>query len=182
MSEAVPVYLVGSPNGRLGSVATALGEAAEVIASDTDVPSLSDRTPGVAVFDADETDARSLVAVLSTLPADQWTVAVVEDGDPPCLRTVSLGARDGMDVVLRHTADPESEPGCLLGLERALMDMARVRHDLNNPLTAAMAEAQLLLMDAPEGGNRESLEAILQQLRRMRDMLTSSRYLRPRKD
>jgi signal transduction histidine kinase len=182
MSAIVPVYLVGSPDGRLAAVAAAFGGAAEVISAVGGGVALRDRPPGVAVLDAGETAPSGLVEILTTLSPEHWTVAVVTDDDPPCVRTLSLGARDGLEDVVRHAADPASAPGCLLDLDRALSEMSRARHDLNNPLTAAMAEAQLLLMDAPEGEDRESLEAILQQLRRMRDMLISSRYLRPRRD
>lgn len=182
MSDSIPLYLVGSPDGRLASVATVLGDSARVLASDEEWAALGDRPPGVLVFDADAADAGLMLDALGALPAEHWTVAVVSGGDPPSVRTLSLGARDSLEDVRGYATDPASAPGCLLDLDRALAAMARVRHDLNNPLTAAMAEAQLLLMEAPEGEDRESLEAILQQLRRMRDMLSSSRYLRPRRD
>jgi len=182
MSDAVPVYLVGPPGGRLASVATVLTDAAESIAAEGSAAALAERRPGVVVLDAGEMRVEELVGILSTLPEGQWTVALVTDDDPPCLRTISLGARDTLGDVHRHTSNPASTPGCLLDLDRALAEMSRVRHDLNNPLTAAMAEAQLLLMDASGEEERESLESILQQLRRIRDMLVSSRHLRARSE
>ena len=47
---------------------------------------------------------------------------------------------------------------------------SRARHDINNPLTAATAETQLLLMDVEDGEVRTALEAIEEQLRRIRDL------------
>ncbi len=56
-------------------------------------------------------------------------------------------------------------------------DLARrLRHDLSNPLSALMAEVQLLLMN-PETFDEEtlsSLKQIEQLARRMRDILQSS--------
>ncbi|TVP42192.1 MAG: hypothetical protein EA350_17020 [Gemmatimonadales bacterium] len=60
----------------------------------------------------------------------------------------------------------ESAPG-VFSLRHATHEIARIRHDLNNPLTAAMAETQLLRMDSDD----EALEVIEVQLRRMRDLI-----------
>lgn len=53
----------------------------------------------------------------------------------------------------------------------------RLRHDLSNPLSAILAEAQLLLLNAdqldPETVN--SLKEIERLARRMRDMLQSTK-------
>lgn len=65
-------------------------------------------------------------------------------------------------------ATPEQE------LARILQGVARARHDINNPLTAALAETQLLLMDARDAQLRESLEVIESQLRRIRDIAQES--------
>ena len=51
--------------------------------------------------------------------------------------------------------------------------LSKLRHDLANPLSAIMAEAQLLLLRDPPL-DKETLEAIRsieEQSRRMRDML-----------
>lgn len=49
----------------------------------------------------------------------------------------------------------------------------RVRHDANNPITAALGHVQLLLEDpnVPEGDVRESLTIIESELRRLIDIL-----------
>jgi signal transduction histidine kinase len=184
MSDSVPVYLVGPPGGRLATVAATLAGSGEPIATEGGAAALvAERRPGIVVLEADTMRVGELVGILSALPEEQpWRVALVTDDDPPCLRTISLGARDTLGDVHRHASNPASTPGCLLDLDRALAEMSRLRHDLNNPLTAAMAETQLLLLDVSGDEQRESLESILQQLRRIRDMLASSRHLRPRRD
>ncbi|GBD31490.1 MAG: hypothetical protein KatS3mg081_1200 [Gemmatimonadales bacterium] len=56
----------------------------------------------------------------------------------------------------------------------------RLRHDLSNPLSALMAEVQLLLMN-PEAFDEEtlgSLKQIEQLARRMRDILQSTAELK----
>lgn len=49
----------------------------------------------------------------------------------------------------------------------------RVRHDANNPITAALGHVQLLLEDpaVPEGEIRESLVVIESELRRLIEIL-----------
>jgi signal transduction histidine kinase len=66
----------------------------------------------------------------------------------------------------------------VLELRHVLARVARGRHDLNNPLTSAMAETQLALMDAKDPEIRAGLETIEEQLRRMRDLIASLRSIR----
>jgi signal transduction histidine kinase len=49
----------------------------------------------------------------------------------------------------------------------------KLRHDLANPLSAVLAEAQLLLMREPpfDDETQQSLQTIEEQARRMRDLL-----------
>jgi signal transduction histidine kinase len=54
-----------------------------------------------------------------------------------------------------------------LGIHQILDRVRSVRHDINNPLAAALAETQLLLMDAGEGETRRALDAVQSQLRRI---------------
>ena len=181
MSERVPVYIVGRPDGRLATLSAALGGAVEVVRRE-DASSLGMRPPGLALIDVDGMGAEELLAVVAGLGGEAWTCAALTAVDPPRLRSLSLGPPDGLGEVAAHVADPGSVPAPLLSLDRALREISRMRHDLNNPLTAAMAEVQLLLMEAPDGEDRDALQTILQQLRRMRDMLAASRHLRPRRE
>lgn len=51
--------------------------------------------------------------------------------------------------------------------------LSKLRHDLANPLSAIMAEAQLLLLRDPplDKETLEAIKSIEEQSRRMRDML-----------
>lgn len=100
-------------------------------------------------------------------------------GEDLHLRPLSPGYEEPLGRLLARWNPEESGAGSLLELRDALGHVRRVRHDINNPLTAALAEVQLLLMDAEEGEARESLEVIQEQLRRIRDRVQELAELRP---
>jgi signal transduction histidine kinase len=83
-----------------------------------------------------------------------------------------------LESALPRIRGAEANSG-LLSFRALLRDLARIRHDINNPLTAAFAEIQLLLMDAePESETAEALSIVEAQLYRIRDLaaeLTSFR-------
>ena len=58
-------------------------------------------------------------------------------------------------------------------LTRFIELVRRVRHDANNPITAALGHVQLLLDDpaVPEGDVRESLRIVESELRRLTEIL-----------
>ncbi len=67
-----------------------------------------------------------------------------------------------------------------LSFRLALEEASRVRHDINNPLTAAMAEVQLLLMDLePDSEVGSAIRLIEDQLRRIRDLVAELPEHRP---
>jgi signal transduction histidine kinase len=75
-----------------------------------------------------------------------------------------------------------AQPGggdALLVLPEVVERVRVARHDINNPLAAALAEAQLLRMDAHEEDLVEALDAILEQLRRIKDLVASLHGVRP---
>jgi len=78
---------------------------------------------------------------------------------------------------MEANGDGEDRP-LILEFRRILDRISRARHDLNNPLTSALAETQLLLMDVTDPESREALETVQRQLRRMRDMIQELRPLR----
>lgn len=90
---------------------------------------------------------------------------------------VSLGWSTA-PAALARWADGDSAAE-LLELRHVLAHVARARHDLNNPLTSAMAETQLALMDVEQPDIRAGLETIQEQLRRIRDLVGGLRVLRP---
>lgn len=64
---------------------------------------------------------------------------------------------------------------------QAVADLVRrVRHDANNPLTAALGRVQLLLEDEdiPEGELREDLRVIESELQRLSGILARLRDVR----
>ena len=99
-----------------------------------------------------------------------------EDGSVSAL-PLSVGYLQSLDDVLSATRPDSVAPVLELGV--VLRHVARARHDINNPLTSALAETQLLLMDVEEGELRESLETIQRQIRRIRDLVAELSVLRP---
>lgn len=81
------------------------------------------------------------------------------------LRLVPLSV--GKPVPAEFVAERLHSAPAVFSLRHATHEIARIRHDLNNPLTAAMAETQLMRMDSDDQG----LEVIEAQLRRMRDLI-----------
>ena len=83
-----------------------------------------------------------------------------------------------------HQARREAERGGGVAreLDRALSLVTEIRHELNNPLTALMAEVQLLLMDADQFGEdqRQSLRTVEQMAQRMRDLVRRLQELKRR--
>jgi signal transduction histidine kinase len=88
-----------------------------------------------------------------------------------------MGYLQSLDDVLTAARPDSVAPVLELGV--VLRHVARARHDINNPLTSALAETQLLLMDVDEGELRESLETIQRQIRRIRDLVAELSVLRP---
>jgi len=87
------------------------------------------------------------------------------NGRSGALRLVPLSV--GNPVPAEFVAERlEAAPG-VFSLRHATHEIARIRHDLNNPLTAAMAETQLMRMDSDDQG----LEVVESQLRRLRDLI-----------
>lgn len=108
-----------------------------------------------------------------------WVVLLVREEEGRwVLRTLSLGPVLTPGSAMEIAQDPDGK-GPILDLHWALRVVARARHDLNNPLTSGLAEAQLLLMDDHPAEVRESLEIIQDQFRRLRDMVADLSRLRP---
>lgn len=108
-----------------------------------------------------------------------WTLAVADEGDPPTLRTLSLGLPTGPEALVQHMVGAVGTQVTLIDLREALIQIAKNRHDVNNPLTAALAETQILLMDADDDPEtREALLTVQEQLRRIRDLVASTGHLR----
>lgn len=181
MSTATPLYCVGPPHPvRDACVAS----GAEVRVFD-DVPSFRsvDGEPGLVVL-TPGVPPSALLELLELLweRGPGWTLAVGE-GDPPTFRSVSIGLPGDTRALREHLSAPAGNKTSLVDLREALVQIARTRHDVNNPLTAALAEIQILLMDAePHTEQHESLLVVQEQLRRIRDLLAATGHLRLPRD
>lgn len=80
----------------------------------------------------------------------------------------------------RPSRDPSAGSSGSGELDRVLDVVARVRHDLNNPLTAILAETQLLLMDDHQLTEEQarSLRSVEEMAQRMREMVKDLRQLK----
>jgi signal transduction histidine kinase len=108
-----------------------------------------------------------------------WTVVTLArapGGTGYVGRRLSVVGPRPLDDVLQEVPSGPTETS---ELERVLSTVARARHDINNPLTTALAETQLLLMDATDAEVREALETIQRQIRRIRDLVADLAALRP---
>ena len=149
----------------------------------TTADELRGRAPGVLLLPI-ELPPDQLVAALNHVAAapteGPWLLLMVErfsDGARSRALPISVGWSTPAEQLARWAAgDPDAE---VLELRHVLARVARARHDINNPLTSAMAETQLALMDATDPAICASLETIEEQLRRIRDLVASLRSLRP---
>lgn len=179
---SLPVYLVAPAGPLRDRLAAALDPDLTALDPGEAVDGLANLDPGLLLIG--EADGWAAVAVSLAErvlhSADDWIVALVREGDDgPMARSLSLGAPCSLETLQAFRLSPSTNRGQLLDLRRVLREVSRLRHDLNNPLTAALAETQLLLMDDQGDEVRESLEVIQAQLRRLRDLIASSEHLRP---
>lgn len=120
---------------------------------------------------------RTLVGLSAS--ADPWTVLVPEAGPLGLrLRSYSPGYTETPEGAVQRLRSGEIEAG-FLGHRQLLDELSRIRHDTNNALTSALAEAQFMRMDAPaEGELVEGLRLVETQLKRIRDLVAELATLR----
>ena len=181
MVDSRPNYLVGAPGPERDQVRAALGDFP--IQTFDAVPALLGSTepaePGRAFLVGPALDPGAVLDAVSAMAAGrgEWTPVLMEkEGGAWVARTLSLGYPHPLeDVVGSGSSTPSS---VLLELRAILAEISRARHDINNPLTSALAETQLLMMDDLEAETAESLQIILEQLRRIRDLVAATAHLR----
>lgn len=175
-----PAYVVAPVGALRDSCVDALGDHAEMIDPPLRAAALQERAPGVVLIDATGLGAGQLLEAAAALKGPDWLFVVVEATEPPTVRTLSTGHASSLGDVARFVEDGSEGPfDGLLELHRVLVEISRARHDINNPLTSALAETQILLLDVPDGEVREGLETVQTQLRRIRDLVAATRHLRP---
>lgn len=144
---------------------------------------LSGREAGLLLLPPELAPAQMVDALVraAAAPAEaSWLPVLVErslDGGAARCLPLSLGWVTPPEELARWVGGDRDAK--VLELRHALAQVARGRHDINNPLTSAMAETQLALMDATEPVVRSGLETIMEQLRRIRDLVAGLRSLRP---
>jgi len=180
MTRSLPVYVVAAPGGPADAWVAEFGEDTQRLATVAEARTMADRPPGIVLLDPAGVEVRDLLDLAAALPAPSWIVAVIAGTDPPVLRVVSFSPEETPEDAARYASDPEQARDRMLALPRVLAEISRARHDINNPLTSAMAETQILLMDQLAEEAREGLEAVQSELRRIRDLVASTRHLRPR--
>jgi signal transduction histidine kinase len=132
----------------------------------------------IGALDGD--DVVTALAIAADGPSESgWLPVFVQapgDGRPARLLPVSLGWPADAGELARWLDG--ADDAHVFELRHVLTRVARGRHDLNNPLTSAMAEIQLALMDAHDPAIRKGLETVEEQLRRIRDLVAGLRTLR----
>jgi signal transduction histidine kinase len=149
-----------------------------------DAGALRDLPPGLLLLPVAKGGAEQVLEALAVAaqgPSDAgWLPVLVEagpEGGPARLLPVSIGWASAPSELARWLGGAEDAQ--VLELRLVLNRVARGRHDVNNPLTSAMAETQLALMDVQEPAIRHGLETVEEQLRRIRDLIAGLRALRP---
>jgi signal transduction histidine kinase len=176
-----PVYVVVPPGALRDACLSSLSGRAEAVEPPLRPEALAGRPPGVVLADVAGVTADELLGAADALRGPEWVLAVVDRGNPPSIRTVSSGLPCDLDGVALHADGAAEGSEALLELHGVLEEISRARHDINNPLTSALAETQILLLDAPEGELRDGLDTIQTQLRRIRDLVAATRHLRPQR-
>lgn len=178
----LPIYIVAPPGARTATLAAEdLADSVRRIESVEALGALDALEPGCILVDRDSVSEADLLTVADRVAGAEagWTLAVIEGDGEPIVRTLGFGSASSTAEVASFSLAPDENAGVLMELRSVLSEVARVRHDLNNPLTSALAEVQLLLFDAMDEEVRESLEVIQSQLRRMRDLIAATSHLRP---
>jgi signal transduction histidine kinase len=126
-------------------------------------------------------DGSTLLALLlrlATEPGEWAPLLVTDEGGALSVVPVSPGFRLGVSDAAARMGGSGSEPA-QLSVRMAARTAAKLRHDINNPLTAALAEIQLLLMDVEPGSELgETLRAVEAQLRRIGELVAQLSFFR----
>jgi len=121
--------------------------------------------------------ARTLVEV-SRSP-DAWSLLLLTQEEEG-MRVLSISPGYALDPgeAARRIQGDGLDAG-YLGHRRVLVDLSRIRHDVNNALTAGLAETQFMRMDAAEGSEfHEGLTIVEEQLEKIRDLVAQLSALR----
>lgn len=169
--DADDVHLHDDVGGVLDRVDASAREAAFVVGDDS---------TGLALLLGDSVPASDALRVLRGLASDRtpWIVGLVEAGPGGVVvRTLSLGWARTLDDLARYARGEDEPP---LELRDVVRHVARARHDINNPLTSALAQTQLLLLEHGDGEMGEELRDVEIQIKRIADLVAATASIRPR--
>lgn len=190
MDETPPIHVVSPDSGRRARLIEVLSHLSASSHETLDeFRSGHGESPCVIVADTGGGVPWDEVVALGRAVADrglEWTVLLPEEpgseaapGGEFSFRPISFGFPVEA-VSLEGSLSPGDDETPLFDLHEILRFAARIRHDINNPLTAGMAETQLLLMDLGEEGEvGESLTTIQRQLKRIQGLVQEMARLRP---
>ena len=166
-TEPRALRLVGRPDGAAGRWDAVLAGAGFEVCQPQE---WAEAESGLALVAVEDLSARELLDfVAARADQDGWVVGVLTEGSSD-VRVVSCGPVTSAERLVGWAED-QADADIPLELRSLLKAFSIARHDLNNPLTSALAETQLALMDEPGGEIQEALETVQRQLRRMRDLL-----------
>lgn len=177
-SQPKHVRYVGSPCTRRDRVLAALPVEVDVFDTPADLGDLVPGADGVVLVDEETVSAEEVLALAEeAATVGGWCLGLARtEGGEMTVRSISIGQPATLAELGAYATDAQAHPSVLLDLHRVLVQTGRLRHGLNNILTAALAETQLLLL-GDDLEERESIEAIEEQLMRFRDLLASAAHL-----
>lgn len=169
----VPIYLVARSGARRDETALALGETVCAFDSVEALGRLDDLPPGVILIDCNDASDALVLDLVSRVVADSsvWRVGVALEEDCKAFQSLSLGPLFEAGEISAKARDSDTSRDMLAGMRFVLEEVAEARHLLNNQLTSALAEIQLLLLDVTDDEAREAYVVIHHQLRSMRDVI-----------
>ena len=176
---SAPVYLSLEAGPLLEACRDAFAPSSPELVSLDDLLEDEEATPGLVLTSGDRPHLDH--AAMRLQERDEgWTVAAVASGPGgPRIQAVSRAFEGDLPATAEAWMEDEDCPAPLLGIRGTLREIAKARHDINNPLTSALAEVQLLLMDVEDAEVREGLEVVQEQLRRIRDLVAKTGHMRP---
>lgn len=180
MSEQIPRYILAPPGSlsdrlrarlapvgplvQVGSVEELLGAAGE-----------EGRRPPGWILLPPALDPSTMVELLGRLAGagEVWSpLLLVEAESGPTILPLSIAYALTLEE-LGDRLEAGEGGAAALSFRRALDLLSRVRHEINNALTVALAEAQLVLLDLDsESETASAIHIVEGQIQRIRDLVT----------
>jgi hypothetical protein len=180
MTNSRPRFLIGVPGPERDQIQSRLGDPPlRIFDSVDEFVNAPEREPGRAYLLASGLDAPSILEAVSDMAVGrgEWTPILCRREEGKWVaRTLSLGYPHTLEELVDEAS--AKDRSVLLELRSTLAEISRARHDANNPLTSALAEVQLLLMDDLGGETASALQVVLDQLHRIRDLVAATGHLR----